>query len=65
MKVYQFENVEVTLIDTSSNNERKKKLEKPLQDFFKQVLKEKESKENEKETFKKINSKCINRCNAI
>ena len=41
---YRFDNVIVKLVDTSSNNERKKKLEKPLQDFFRAVEKEKHEK---------------------
>lgn len=52
---YQFGNVTVTLIDTSSNTERKKKLEKPLQDFFRAVEREK----HEKKT-KAINRKGAN-----
>lgn len=34
---YQFNNISVKLVDTSSNTERKKRLEKPLKDFFKEV----------------------------
>ena len=43
-RYYQFENVSVKLVDTSSNTERKEKLVKPLQRFFKEVERERNEK---------------------
>lgn len=41
---FVFDNVTVTLIDKSSNNERSQRLVKPLQDFYKAVEREKHEK---------------------
>ena len=41
---YQFGNISVKLVDTSSNTERKKRLEKPLKDFFKEAERQRNEK---------------------
>ena len=41
---YKFNNITVKLVDTSSNTERKKRLEKPLKDFFKEVERQRNEK---------------------
>lgn len=43
---YQFENVSVKLIDASSNADRKQRLEKPLKNFYEDVLKERHGNVN-------------------
>ena len=43
-KYYQFNNVSVKLVDTSSNTERNKRLEKPLKNFFREVERERHEK---------------------
>lgn len=41
---FVFDNVRVTLIDKSSNNERNQRLVKPLQEFYRAVEREKHEK---------------------
>ena len=43
-KYYQFNNVSVKLVDTSSNTERNKRLEKPLKNFFREAERERYEK---------------------